>query len=232
MRLLLAWRRAGIFKPREWKVTLAFAAAFTILVSILGGAELERYLLPVLPIYYIAVSAALATMAGFARVTAVLALCGGLVVGMFHNPPFPFPLENNLAMVDFVELHRKAAQYVEQRYPRTPIYTAWPLTAALRRPEFGYVDQPLQSRETSDLRYSTLAKLDPASVSVLVLYSRTWEPKWGVLQVPVVEEFLRRFYDYEPQMTPEQVRAKFGLAQVARWEQRGQWVEVYARASL
>ena len=109
------------------------------------------------------------------------------------------------------------------------VYTAWPLTQALRHPEFGYVDRAVMTAETSDLRVSTLEALDPRKVDVLVLYSRTWEPRWSVLRWLPVREFLGRFYEYEREMSPEEVRARFGLGEVQRWERRGQWVEVFAK---
>jgi hypothetical protein len=132
-------------------------------------------------------------------------------------------------MVDFVELHRDAAHFIEKSYPERTIYTAWPLTQALRDPAFGYVDRKLSATETSDLHFSTLNGLNPKGVDVLVLYSRTWEPGWGVLQWAPAREFLQRFYEYEPQMTPAEVRRHFGLVSVRRWTRRGQWIEVYAR---
>jgi hypothetical protein len=64
---------------------------------------------------------------------------------------------------------------------------------------------------------------------VLVLYSRTWEPRWSVLRWPWVERFLRRFYEYEPQMDAEQVEERFRLVQVRRWTRGGQWIEVYSK---
>jgi hypothetical protein len=163
------------------------------------------------------------------RVIGVSIMAMGLLAGLFLNPPFPMPFENNLAMADFVELHRDAAQFLEKSYPATTIYTAWPLTQALRDPVFGYVDTKLSSAETSDLRFSTLNALEPKGVDVLVLYSRTWEPAWGVLQWAPVRDFLQRFYEYERQMRPSEVRRHFGLVPVHRWTRRGQWIEVYAR---
>ena len=153
----------------------------------------------------------------------------GLLAGLFLNPPFPMPFENNLAMADFVELHRAAAQFLEKSYPEKTVYTAWPLTQALRDPAFGYVDRKLSAAETSDLHFSTLNALDPQGVDVLVLYSRTWEPAWGVLQWPALRDFLSRFYEYEREMTPDEVRQHFGLVPVQRWSRRGQWVEIFAR---
>ncbi len=230
--ILIAWRRKHMFGNRAWRMTIAYFAAQTVFVSVLGGAELERYLVPVLPILYVAIAASWTALKGFGRNLMVATLCVGLVSGMFINPPFPFPYENNLAMADFVELQRNAGQLLEQTFPQARIYTAWPLTAALRRPEFGYVDRPLRMFETGDLHASTLGKLNPSDVDVLVLYSRTWEPDWGVLSIPQVRAFLTRFYDYEPQMTAEQARAELGLTPLVRWTERGQWLEIYARRPM
>ncbi len=220
--ILLAWKRTRIFANRAWRITALFFAAHVVMVSVLGGAELERYLLPVLPLLYIAMGATM-------RKVWIPVAAAGLLAGLFVNPPYPFPFENNLAMVDFVELHRDAAQYLEASYQDKTIYTAWPLTGALRDPAFGYVTKKLATFETSDFRYSTLNRVDPKGVDVLVLYSRTWEPRWSVLQWPMVERFLRHFYEYEPQMNADQVRERFGLVQEKRWAQRGQWIEIYSK---
>ena len=58
----LAWKRTRIFLSHEWKITWLFLGAHVVMVSVLGGAELERYLLPVLPLLYIAMGAALFTL--------------------------------------------------------------------------------------------------------------------------------------------------------------------------
>ena len=227
--IILAWKQSRIYGTRAWRITALFFAAHVVLVSVLGGAELERYLLPALPLLYIAMSAAWSTLRPSWRNISIVASAAGLLLGLFFNPPFPFPFENNLAMVDFVELHRAAARQLAASHPAQTIYTAWPLTAALRNPAFGYVPEKLTAFETSDFRYSTLERLDPAGVDVLVLYSRTWEPRWSILRWSLVERFLRHFYQYEPQMNRDQVREHFGLAQEQRWVQRGQWVEIYSR---
>jgi len=227
--IMLAWKQSRIYRNRAWRITGLFFAAHVVMVSVLGGAELERYLLPALPLLYIAMSAAWSALRPSWRNASMLATAAGLLAGLFVNPPYPFPFENNLAMVDFVELHRAAAHQLEEDHPTQTIYTAWPLTAALRNPAFGYVSQKLTASETSDFRYSTLASLDPKSVDVLVLYSRTWDPRWSILRWPIVEQFLRHFYEYEPQMNRDQVHRHFGLTQEQRWVRRGQWIEVYSR---
>lgn len=227
--ILFAWRRTSIYSSRAWRIVWAFVGAHALMVSLLGGAELERYLLPVIPLLYVAMGAAWQTLRPLWRGASLATVAAGLLVGLFVNPPFPFPYENNLAMVDFVRLHRDAAQFVEQMYPRETIHTAWPLTAALRNPSFGYVDQKMAAAETSDLRYSTLMDLDPRAVRVLALYSRTWEPSWGVMRWPIVARFLARYYEYGRQMDSNEVERRFGLVPIRRWDRRGQWIEIYAR---
>ncbi len=227
--ILIAWRKYGLFRTPEWKFTWLFFAAHVLLVSVLGGAELERYLLPVIPLLYVAMAAAWSVLLPRWRNASVAVVSAGLVLGLFLNPPFPFPYENNLAMTDFVDLQRIAARELEAGYSGLPVYTAWPLTQALRDPAFGYVTRPLTAEETSDLRASTLARIDPGKVSVLVLYSRTWEPDWGVLRFPLVRKLLRHFYQYGPQMDSAAVFGHFHLTAVKRWTRRGQWIEIYAR---
>lgn len=226
--ILAAWRTSRIYRTRPWKIAGTFSAAHVLLVSLLGGATLERYLLPVLPILYIAMADAFMTLRPQWRYIAVPALAAGLIAGLFLNPPFPFPYENNLAMADFIHLHREAAHFLEQTCPNSTISTAWPLTQALRNPAFGYVDHPLSAAETSDLRASTLNALPPQSLDVLVLYSRTWEPSWGVLHWAPVRAFLTRYYDYDREMTPAEVRQRFDLVPVRTWARRGQWIKVFA----
>jgi 4-amino-4-deoxy-L-arabinose transferase-like glycosyltransferase len=227
--IVLAWKNSRIYSSRGWKITWCFLGAHVLLVSLLGGAELERYLLPVVPLVYIAMGAAWLTVSPLWRNAGIAAAAAGLVAGLFINPPYPFPFENNLAMVDFVQLHRAAAQFLEQTYPGQTIYTAWPLTQALRDPAFGYARRELSSAETTDLHYSTLNALDPGKVNVLVLYSRAWEPRWGVLGWPLVRAFLSRYYQYERQMNSTEVGQHFGLIPIRRWDQRGQWIEIYGR---
>jgi hypothetical protein len=197
------------------------------MVSVLGGATLERYLLPVIPLFYIAVGAAWSLMDLKRRRVAQAAMIAGLIFGLFWNPPWPFPYENNLAVVDFVGLQKDAAGYVETFYPHETIVSAWPFPDALRRPEAGYVGRSMQTRGIEDFHYQTVAALK--HVNVLVVYSRTWEPRLSVISIPMIERFLQQYYSYEKQITAAEIHDRLGLTQVARYTRRGQWIEVYSR---
>ena len=73
-----------------------------------------------------------------------------------------------------------------------------------------------------DFRLSNIATVDPSKVDALILYRREWRPVF-----PWIRQFLRRFYDYEPQAESAEIRERLGLEAQFRWEHRGMWVEIY-----
>jgi len=225
--LIFAWKRSDIFRDRAWTVCGVLFLAHTLMVSVLGGATLERYLLPVIPFFYIAVSAAWSVLSIPWRRASQIIMTAGLIGGLFWNPPWPFPFENNLAMVDFVALQKDAAGFVESIYPNETVVSVWPFTDALRRPEFGYVSRPIATKGIEDFHLQTVAALQ--NVRVLVVYSRTWEPEVSVLRIPYIANFLERYYSYDKQITAGEVSDRLGLFSAARYSRRGQWIEVYVR---
>jgi hypothetical protein len=226
--VLFALKRTRIYRTRAWALLAVFAAGHLILVSVLGGAALERYILPALPLFYIAVAAAWTVIPQRWAIWSKVALPAGLVFSLFWNPPWPFPFENNLAAVDFVRLQADAATFVESTYPDAVVASAWPFPDALRRPEFGYVTRPMKVRGIEDFHRSSVLPLK-GGIDVLVVYSRTWEPRYGVLRSRAVLDFLTRYYYYEPQITREEIESQLGLVPVGRSDRRGQWIEIYAR---
>ncbi len=226
--LFVTARSCPAFRTWQWKITAAVSAITVLLVSVLGGAELERYLLPVLPIFYIAVSIGLTRMRNWARIASVSGLIAGLAANLFWNPPYPFPFENNYAMVDFVRLQQTAAAYVEFHHERQTIATAWPFSAALESPDYGFVARRLNVIETGDFHASSIDALGPGQYEVLIAYTRTWTPNNGVIALPFVRRFLSRFYEWEPALTPADYEAR-GLIPEASWTRRGQEITVYVR---
>ncbi len=226
--VLLAVRSCEAFRTSAWRVTIAVALANVALVSVLGGAELERYLLPVLPIFYIAVVVALTTARKAIAITATVCLIAGLIASIFWNPPYPFPYENNYAMIDFVRLQQTAAGFVERNFPGQTIATAWPYTASLRDPDYGYVRHPLKTVETRDFHYASVRDISPNTFAVLIVYTRTWAPDTGVIAIPAVQRFLSRFYQWQPDITVEQC-AELGLYPRMTWRLRGQEITIYTR---
>jgi hypothetical protein len=228
--IVYAWRKSTLFRTREWGILGAVAALQTLIVTVLGGAALERYLMPVLPLFYIATAAAFTTLEQKPRRIATAVLFVGLIAAIFINPIFPFPYENNAGFIDFVRLQKEAASFVEAKYPAATITSAWPFPDALRRPEFGYVTHPIAVRGIDNFNPETILSLK-GDVEVLVVYSRTWEPTWGAVRLDWIRRILTDYYFYQPQVTSEQIQKQLGLTPVARWERRGQWIEVYATSA-
>ncbi|HEX7360394.1 MAG TPA: hypothetical protein VF283_07865 [Bryobacteraceae bacterium] len=229
--LLLALRNRAtrrVFDSPAWRVTIAVAALQIVLVSVLGGAELERYLLPILPLFYIAVGVALSALRTRMSLAATTALAAGLVVCLFWNPPYPFPYEDNLAMVDFVHLQQKAARFAERNLSGKTIATAWPYTSALEHPVYGFVQRPLQAIETNDFHFDSIRAIPASRFDVLIAYTRTWAPKGGAIALPFVRRFLRHFYQWQPEITAPQC-ASLGLDPLVSWRLHGQQITIYFR---
>jgi hypothetical protein len=224
--LIYALRHTRLFRSRAWRVCLLFAAMHVFIVSAFGGAVLERYLLPVLPLLYIAFSVALTALSLRFRLAAALTLLPLLIAANFINPIYPFPFENNLAYISFVALNRHAAEFVENGYPDGIVATTFPLAGALRRPAFGYVSRPLKVHEIDNFQASSLTALAADPPDTLILYSVAWDPLM-LLKNRTVEDFLRTHYGYQPQVSGPELGRILSMHSVASWTERGQWIEVF-----
>jgi hypothetical protein len=162
------------------------------------------------------------------RYLAPVALFGGLLLGVFWNPPWwPFPHENNLSMTGLIRLHQAAGEYLEGTRPSAKVVTAWPLSDALRRPEFGYVRRPIMVEGIPDFRRSSVLRLAPGSFDILLLYSRNWEPPLSLLRLAPVERFSARYLDYEPRITATECEKLLSLKREVRWSHGGHWLEIW-----
>jgi 4-amino-4-deoxy-L-arabinose transferase-like glycosyltransferase len=220
--LFVGWR---LLRGKEWTIAALVAVAQVIVVTVLGYAELERYLLPALPILYAAVATAASAYPPKWRWASNAAMIGFLIVGLFWNAPYPYPYEDNLTMVDFVRLQEQAASFLEVNAPTQRIASVWPFTIAIQYPELGYVEHRLDAVEAPGLRWADLATLDRGKYDVLVVYRRFPPVEGTWLDIAPLRAFLRP--NYHPQATEEEIRAGLGFVPLMRWTRRGQWIEIY-----
>jgi 4-amino-4-deoxy-L-arabinose transferase-like glycosyltransferase len=225
--ILFAWRTSRIFRSRNWQVAGSFAVAHIAAVTLLGGATLERYLLPILPILYAAMAAGLSLFPRRPRLICSGALLAGLAAGLFVNPPYPFPYEDNLAFTDFVRLQADAAGFVNYWYSGARVTTLWPLTAELARPDLGYVDRRIATEGLADLSPDTLRRVDWEKVQVLVAFSRNWDPPFSPLRAEPVARLWRSLFGDAPFVTEEELRQRSPFPAAAHWQRRGQWLDIY-----
>jgi hypothetical protein len=224
--LIAGWRLLG---GKEWTIAGWVALAQATLVTVLGGAVLDRYMLPVLPILYAAFAVAALAWSRPVRLCVQGAMVTLFVIGWFWNSPVLYAYEDNLAMVDFVRLEQQAAEYLEDHMADQRIATAWPFYDALKRPEFGYVQRPLNlAKRVTGVRLIDLTELNPKDFDVLVLYSTEWSVKGRLLAFERVRSVVQAFLDPNVSATNEEVRATLGFVPVLRWTRGGQWIEIYA----
>jgi 4-amino-4-deoxy-L-arabinose transferase-like glycosyltransferase len=226
--LVYAWRNTALFRQRSWRVAWLLVAAYAVMLTGLGGAVLNRYMLPVLPVLFAAMAAALSFLRRVPRLTLSCLLLGGMAVSNWINPPYPFPFEENLAFADFLRLQSDAADYIAHWYPNAVVTSAWPMTAAVSQPELGFVGRKVAVRTLPNLAAGTLRALDWNGVQVLVAFSRTWDPRFNLLHLGPVRAFWTRFYGYAPDADARETRSLVPLPVAAHFERGGQWVDVYA----
>ncbi len=205
-------------------------AVYLVMLSVVGGAILPRYLLPIFPTFF------LVLVVFVWRLPKALArgLCGGALVcflgAWFLNPPYPFPYEDNLSYADFIRLHQQAAQFLESRPAGERILTAWPASDELARPFLGYVRAPRHVVPLEGFTARDFDRVAADSFDVLSLYSHKWEPpdNW-LVRFSYLQKVQQRHFDYAPQIAEETLVARYRLRLVARFERRGQWVRIYGR---
>jgi hypothetical protein len=175
--------------------------------------------------------AAMAHCIGLLRLLPRALAGSGLVVATaaanWINPPYPFPYENNLALVDFVSLQQSAAQFVADRYPESRIETIWPLTLELSDPELGFVSRPIAVTLVPDLTDGSLKQIDWRGVEVFIAFSRTWDCSPNLMQLGAVHSLWQRHYGQLP-TARQQIPAIIPLRLAAHFERRGQWVDIYS----
>lgn len=216
--LLWAIPRMPLLRDRPWRVAGLFVLAQVLVVSALGGAVLERYLLPALPIVYIAFAVSLQALLPRTRRLTMAALVACLIAAIFVNPPYPFPFENNLAFVSFVELQENAAAAVE--FHKGRVATAFPMADALRDPDLGFVDTPRNVLSMADFTAPEIEKLKSRSPDMLIVFTRAWDP-FGLMANRVVRHFLSREYGYQPALSPDAIGQALSMTVTRRWTRRG-----------
>ncbi len=220
-------------RTRPWRpfifLTAGLMAIYLFMLSLVGGAILPRYLLPVLPLFYLATVAMVTRLPRFPARLILAGATACFVVAWFINPPYPFPLEDNLAYADFIRLHEQAAHYLETQPGQPRILTAWPATDELTQPFLGYVRGTLLVVPAQGFAPHDLASVPTDSFDLLYLYSRRWEPpgNW-VARWPGWLQMQGRYFDYHPQADAPVVAVRFHLHLLAEMERRGQWVRIYS----
>jgi 4-amino-4-deoxy-L-arabinose transferase-like glycosyltransferase len=198
--------------------------------SVLGGALLTRYLLPVYPLVLLV---CVAVWQRHLRLRGWLGLgvlsAAAFLAGIWIDPPYAFAPEDNLTYRDMIVLHQQAVQVIEQRWPLATVLTAWPANAELGRPELGYTARPIKtvSLQNFSLQEMEKAAADPGAYDTALLFSTKWEPRTGSLNTASGNaQADARYFDFHHDLRPAEAAALLH-GQIA-WQRQigGEWVAI------
>ena len=185
--LLPALRQAdGSKRPRvSWnaQAQIGILLLVNVLVfSLVGGAVLARYLLPVYPLILL-----LCVSTWRRRVVQWPWFLGLSVIaflfGLFVNPPYRFAPEDNLTYRTMIVMQQQGIAQVLRRAPGGTVLTAWPATDEMTRPELGYIRKPVRVVAVDNFSLSQIeAAAALHSYDAALVFSTKYEaantPRW------------------------------------------------------
>jgi hypothetical protein len=228
--LLPPLRKEGSVRDRIAIPTqLIFAVlilAHIVAFSIVGGAVLARYMLPIFPlVILIGVSTLWRRVKEWKWVVALV--CFTFVAGWFVNPPYRFAPEDNLNYADYVRLHQHAAEYIEKRFPYSRVLTAWTATDELTKPYLGYVKNPVPVIKIENFSFDQIMLAKQSNdYDVALLFSTKYEPPRRLIHWGFWERANIRFFDYHADLAPEVAAQILGGTIMMQEKRNGQWIAI------
>lgn len=128
-----------------------------IAFSVLGGALLTRYLLPIYPLILllcIDIWRERTNYLGLLTATSALVF----LTGLWINPPTAFAPEDTLVYRDMISVHQQAIAFVNQHYPDATVLTAWPVSNDLFNPELGYTTHRMRVTPVENFSFDEIQK--------------------------------------------------------------------------
>jgi hypothetical protein len=217
--------RAAIALPAQRRIFILLLVN-ALLFSVLGGALLTRYLLPMYPLVLL-----LAVTTFYRRVPlwqGLAAFCAAaFVLGLFVNPPYGFAPEDNLAYSHVVRLHEAGIAELNKLYPGATVLTAWPMSDELTRPELGYLKQPYDVYRLEDFTAAQIARAaaEPGKYSVALVFSTKYDPQSPLFTLGAGSKALdERYFGLHRDMQPEAIASELGGTMVWKKVDDGMWI--------
>lgn len=179
-------------------------AAYVVMLSMVGGAALARYLIPVIPLVVIS---SVATLYRNMRLwwAWCLVCAAAFVLALVVSPPWRIAPEDNLSYARFVRLHEAAAVYLERHYGHDRILTAWPASDELNRPFLGYVSEPLTVTRIENFSPAEVLKAaqQRQSFDVVFVFSTKYDPPTNFMRrFRWWDRLQERYFDYHSDLSP------------------------------
>jgi hypothetical protein len=220
--------RKGI--DRDTKVLFGLIVlAHVVAFSIVGGAALARYMVPVIPLVILV---SVTTLCRHLRRGAAV-WCGvsgaAFVIALMFNPPWRIAPEDNLAYSDFVRLHADAAAFLQKNHSGVAVLTAWPGSDELNRPFLGYVKKPMTVVRVENFSPQQMlaARGQRDLFDAVFVFNTKYDPPRNLLNgIGWWNRVQERFFGYHEDFRPAQVAIMMQGRVVWHEERGGQWAGV------
>ena len=217
--------RPSISRRALWRIFwLLLVNAF--IFSVLGGALLPRYLLPMYPLVLLVAVSTFYRRVPYWQGLALFS-AAAFVAGLFINPPYRFAPEDNLAYARGVRMHLAGIAQLNKRYPGATTLSAWPVTDELTRPELGYLKQPDDVYRLQDFTAPQIsqAAAEPGKYSAALVFSTKYDPpSLGLSLGPKSEAMDERYFGLHHDLMPEAIALQLHGTLVWEREDEGMWI--------
>ncbi len=205
---------------------LVVILANALLFSVLGGALLTRYLLPMYPLMLLlAVSTLYRRVPSWQVLTAFSA--AAFVVGLFVNPPYGFAPEDNLAYARLVRMDQAGIAQLNAHFRGAAVLSAWPVTDELSRPELGYVKEPYQVYSVDDFSSAQIDRAagEPWNYTAALVFSTKYDPPSPLLSLGKRSQALdEKYFGLHHDLPPEAIAMRLHGSVVWEEHEAGMWI--------
>jgi hypothetical protein len=208
-----------------WRIGLVLLAN-AVLFSVLGGALLTRYLLPMYPLVLMVAVSTIYRRVPYWQGLAVFS-AAAFLVGLFINPPYRFAPEDNLEYARVVRMHEAGIAQLNKYFQGATVLSAWPVSDELSKPELGYLKEPYEVYRLEDFTEGQIDKAaqEPGRYSTALVFSTKYDPPSMPLSMgPKSEALDERYFGLHHDLPPEAIAVKLGGTLVWEHEDHEQWI--------
>lgn len=217
--------KPGISNSVLWRIFFILLVN-ALVFSVLGGALLTRYLLPVYPLVLLVAVSTFSHRVPYWQSFAVLS-AAAFISGLFINPPYRFAPEDNLEYARVIRLQLAGIVQLNKHFPGSTVLSAWPVTDELSKPELGYVKTPYQVYKVEDFTQSQIERAaeDPGGYSTALVFSTKYDPSSPLLSLgPKSQALDERYFGLHHDMQPEEIAIRLHGSLVWKREDHNQWI--------
>ena len=200
--------------------------ANALLFSVLGGALLLRYLLPMFPLVLLVAVHTMYRRVPYWHGLAIFS-AAAFILGLFINPPYRFAPEDNLAYARVIRLHQAGIDQLEKCYPGSTVLSAWPVADELTRPELGYLTHPFAVDRIEDFTAQQIAHAaqEPEKYTAALVFSTKYDPPSLPLSLGAKGEAVdEQYFGLHHDLQPEAIALQLHGSMVWKQEDQGQWI--------